>query len=82
MSNSFPGLSGNPHADALKLHQDFGNTMSPSVQATLALAYEQRTANLIAELSMQALMDQQGIVLSDATVDTLNARLGLDGDDA
>ena len=50
--------------------------------ATLALAYEQRTANLIAELSMQVLIDQQGIVLSDATVDTLNARLGLDGDDA
>ena len=53
-----------------------------ATQATLALAFEQRTANLIAELSMQALLDQQGIVLSGETVDALNARLGLDSDDA
>lgn len=45
-------LPGNPHADALKLHQDFGNTLSPTVQATLALAYEQRTANLLAYMSL------------------------------
>lgn len=43
--NSLPG---NPYADELKLHQDFGNTLTPTVQATLALAYEQRTANIIA----------------------------------
>lgn len=57
------------------------SVIQANTEATLALAFEQRTANLIAELSMQALLDQQGIVLSEETVDTLNARLGLDGDD-
>lgn len=57
------------------------SVIQANTEATLALAFEQRTANLIAELSMQALLDQQGIVLSEETVDMLNARLGLDGDD-
>lgn len=71
MSNSLPG---NPYAGP-------SPKGDAATQATLALAFEQRTANLIAELSMQALMDQQGIVLSDAAVDTLNSRLGLGGSD-
>lgn len=41
-------LPGNPHAAALNAHRDRGNTLTPTVEATLALAFEQRTANLIA----------------------------------
>lgn len=74
-------LPGNPYAEALTTMLRDG-ALSHESLSTLALVHEQRTANLIAELSMQALIDQQGIVLSDATVDTLNARLGLDGDAA
>lgn len=54
--------------------------LDANTEATMALAFEQRTANLIAELSMQALLDQQGIVLSDAAADALNARLGMTGE--
>lgn len=45
-------LPGNPHAAALTAHRDRGNTLSPTVEASLALAYEQRTANLIAMQAM------------------------------
>ena len=92
MSNSFPGLSGNPHADALKLHQDFGNTMSPSVQATLALAFEVRTANLqaVQKMTLDMLLNPNFNVANEAEAaaeidslnDQINSRLGMGGDDS
>lgn len=48
-------LPGNPHANDLLIRQSAGNNHSPTVQANLALAFEQRTANLIA---YQALWNQ------------------------
>ena len=49
MSN-LPGnyLPGNPHMNDLIIRRNSGNDYTPTVSATLALAYEQRTANLIA----------------------------------
>lgn len=44
-------LPGNPHAHELLLRQSAGNQHSPTVEATLAVAYELRTANLQAERS-------------------------------
>ena len=72
--NSLPGLPGNPHADALKLHQDFGNTLSPTAQATLALAHEQRTATLVNVVRMYA-----DLGMADHTtgiIDAITNRLG------
>ena len=40
----------NPHFDWLKRYRNAGNTLAPTVEATLALTYEQRTANLISFL--------------------------------
>lgn len=38
----------NPHYRILVTYRNRGNQLSPTVEATLALAFEQRTANLIA----------------------------------
>lgn len=93
MNDTPTSLPGNPEAEAvarLTAATTVAAEGDPSAnvlalltytQATLALAFEQRTANLITEISMQALLDQQGITLSDDAIDELNARLGLGGDD-
>ncbi|OIH81941.1 hypothetical protein BLJ79_21515 [Arthrobacter sp. UCD-GKA] len=63
-------LPGNPYADALTDYTDPRNSIE--ALATLALAYEQRTANLIAYVV--------GIDDTSATIPVVNeirARLGL-----
>lgn len=70
-------LPGNPYADALTDYTDPRNSIE--ALATLALAYEQRTANLIAALHLQAVNHQADIHLMEGPADMLNERLGLDG---
>lgn len=78
MSDSPKPLAGNPYADALKLHQDHGNSISPAAQATLALAFEQRTANLIAlaEFYGNDGHREHGLPI----LKEINTRIGLNGD--
>ena len=80
--NSLPGLPGNPHADALKLHQDFGNTLSPSVQATLALAFEQRTANRINAMRLQSDYAIARMRMKVEAAEAIDQRLGLSDKEA
>lgn len=56
--------------------------LTRNTEATLALAYEQRTANLIAmaALSIECLNAKRGI--DDESAAILNARLGLGGEQA
>lgn len=82
-------MSGNPHYDlagdsiraswagSTEVHQH-----SAQIEATLALAFEQRTANLIAQLDLRIRAIGKGIELQGDVVDELNARLGLEGDDS
>ena len=51
-----------------------------NTEATLALAFEQRTANLIDQLSMRIAALGKDIELKGEVMDELNARLGLNGD--
>lgn len=73
MSNE--SLPGNPYITAEL--EDVARTHSAEASATLALAFEQRTANLIAmtTLVVECLNTKRGIDDESATV--LNARLGL-----
>lgn len=84
-------LPGNQHADALKLHQDFGNTLSPTVQATLALAFEQRTATLVSlhQYAADKLVDghvhgdeEEYAAHLDMLCDEINLRIGKPNDEA
>ena len=63
-------LPGNPHAEAWKDESDGAWGMT---QATLALAYEQRTANLIA----LADLTMHGGLNPDYDMETIYNRLGL-----
>lgn len=49
-------------------------------QATLALAYEQRTANLIALTNLSLSAGVHGAEFDSETADLINTRLGLNGD--
>lgn len=75
MSN-LPGnyLPGNPHMNDLIIRRNAGNDYSPTVNATLTLAYEQRTATLVHALLSDSLV-------TDGKYDELQAevrkRLGL-----
>lgn len=64
-------MSENPHAAELITHRNRGNSLSPTVEATLALAHEQRTANLIA---LEALLHRGG---AEIDVIAIQERLGL-----
>lgn len=69
-------LPGNPHADAanFRLENDFGIPDGTLVEATLAVAHELRTANLI------AYTHAAGYRPSKALDDQITARLGLGGE--
>lgn len=86
--NSLPG---NPHFDLAgeSIRASWPKTdtaplhlQSAQVEATLALAYEQRTANLIAQVDMRLNALRVGIELQDSIRNELNSRLGLGGDDS
>lgn len=65
-------MQGNPYAEVLKDYEDPRNSIE--AVATLALAYEQRTANLIA----LAAHDRIGGYVAPADLyKTIEARLGL-----
>lgn len=64
-------LPGNPFADEMNYHADPRNSLE--AHATLALAYEQRTANMIAYIETFG----GGIDYDDIWHD-ISARLGLD----
>lgn len=70
-------MRGNPHAEAsaVKAGVEELNEHWGIAQATLALAYEQRTANLIAFVKLQA---EQS--LTGGGLELLRKRLGLDHD--
>ena len=78
-------MPGNPHAEAAQpiysSHQTHEQVQESLVytqrEATLALAFEQRTANLIAYATAQ---DQRGVV-GDRYWEEVADRLGLGGDD-
>lgn len=75
MNDNPKPLAGNPYADAVKLHQDHGNSISPAAQATLALAFEQRTRAFI---ELAALCTTNGRKeLGAPMIDEAMERLGL-----
>jgi len=70
-------MTENHHYDRAKsrLHNGTNNEVSRAqVEATLALAYEQRTANLIA---LQAFYLDEGTGPSQTALDAMHERLGL-----
>lgn len=75
------GLPGNPHAEIIQ--REVMDADSAQVNATLALAFEQRTANLIAyEQGQWAAMqdnslDPTGVELWKEAAGQISARLGL-----
>lgn len=58
------------------------SVIQANTEATLALAFEQRTANLIAQVDMRLNALRVGVELQDSIMNELNSRLGLDGDDS
>lgn len=66
-------MQGNPWCHDLTVYRNAGNDHSPTVKATLALAYEQRTANLIAWFGGGGSFDQAHVELQQQIVQ----RLGL-----
>lgn len=77
MSN-LPGnrLPGNPHMNDLIIRRNSGNDYTPTVNATLALAYEQRTANLLKVLELQGRMQDVTQAFNLSAFDVAE-RLGL-----
>lgn len=74
-------LSGNPFAE---YHQHRPGVTEDDgqwaiAQAALALAFEQRTANLIAQLSMRLAALGKDVELQGDVMTELNTRLGLNG---
>ena len=65
-------MNGNPHYGNVTAHRDRGNTLTPTVNAALALAYEQRTANLIAYVDK---IDDPSAAIP--IVNEIKSRLGL-----
>lgn len=87
MSSSMPG---NPHFDLAgeSIRASWPKTetaplhlQSAQVEATLALAFEQRTANLIALTGMKLQVLAQGADFRGELAEELNSRLGWGGDD-
>lgn len=66
-------LPGNPHADAAREAYKNAANHRAQIEATLALAYEQRTANLIA----LADLTMHGGLNPDYDMETIYNRLGL-----
>lgn len=89
-------MNGNPHysVSTVRLREmprrgrdQFGFFADSLTQATLALAYEQRTANLLASCSLAVNLIAQGGELEDGGREklaglnaTIEVRLGLNGD--
>lgn len=67
-------MPGNTYADWLKRHQDRGNDLTPTVQATLALAHEQRTLTLVNVVRMYA--DLGMAEHTTGIIDAITNRLG------
>lgn len=76
-------MSGNPYAEAHQhrpgVTEDDGHWAI--AQATLALAYEQRTANLIAQLDMRIAALGKVVEMQGEVAVELNARLGVTAGD-
>lgn len=68
-------LPGNPHYD--EANHDGPDGDWRLAQATLALAYEQRTANLIELLRMRVEFAQVGAILEADAIEEIDGRMGL-----
>ena len=69
-------LPGNPHADAAREAYKNAANHRAQIEATLALAYEQRTANLIALAQLCVSIDGPTVDLSE-DLHQITERLGL-----